>query len=304
VERNDEHTIRSGYLAVGDGHELFYELWGNPNGHDVLFFHGGPGYRYTQADKQLFDPKIHRVTFYDQRGAGQSRYKDPFKSNNTGKLIADVDKLRQHLDIRQASLVGGSWGSTMALLHAMTNTHLVNSIVLRAFFPANKECIEIIADKSNAGIVPDAYMKFINLVPRESRERAIAYYSRHLRSGTPAKQAALATAWQDLAMALGRIEAGTEDPDDHILHAAMTAYYAHNLCFLPDNYLYENAGRFAGMPIHIVHGTRDLLCPVSFARKFAELVPGTVLEEVDAGHSLQDQSMVNALKSSIEAAID
>ena len=59
-----------GMLDVGDGHHVYWELCGNPNGKPVVFLHGGPGGGCAPAQRRLFDPEKYRILLFDQRGCG------------------------------------------------------------------------------------------------------------------------------------------------------------------------------------------------------------------------------------------
>lgn len=303
MDRLDEHTIDSGFLPVGHGHEMFYEIWGKDDAPTILFFHGGPGYGYKAEDKTLFDPHNCRVIFFDQRGSGQSKFDDPFNGNTTENLLKDVELLRDHIGVQRAILMGGSWGTTLALLHAMNFPHLTSAVVLRAFFPGNRDCINEMTDRSNASIVPDAYLKFVGKVPRSARGDMIAFYAEALRTATPKERLAYAEAWQSLAVQLGRIPNPPGTGQHSVLHAAITAHYAHNNCFLPNNYLFGNAGRLDGIPIEIVHGTEDLLCPIKYARQFADQLENVDLVEVRAGHSAFEEEIFTSVRAAVDKAL-
>ena len=107
----------NGYLDVGDGHKIYYEQYGNPNGKPVLFLHGGPGAGFSNSHKGFFDPKLFRVIFFDQRGSGKSIPYAEIDNNNTKALLSDIECLRSLLNIDEWYLFGGSWGSTLALLY-------------------------------------------------------------------------------------------------------------------------------------------------------------------------------------------
>jgi hypothetical protein len=63
----------SGFLDVGDGHEVYWESCGNPAGIPALFLHGGPGSNCSAGQRRFFDPSLYRAVLFDQRGSGRSR---------------------------------------------------------------------------------------------------------------------------------------------------------------------------------------------------------------------------------------
>jgi proline iminopeptidase len=131
----------SGYLAVGDGHELFYEVSGNRNGEPALFLHGGPGGGCGAHTRQFFDPSFYRIVTFDQRGCHRSKpnaatdWEPAIHENNTQALVEDCEKLRKHLGVDVwYTVLGGSWGSTLGLALAQTYTSTIKHLVLRGVF--------------------------------------------------------------------------------------------------------------------------------------------------------------------------
>jgi proline iminopeptidase len=109
-----------GMLEVGDGQLLHWEVVGDPAGVPAVALHGGPGTGTSPLYASLFDPTRYRVVLFDQRGCGRSRPHagDPDTSlaaNTTAHLVADIERLRVHLDIDRWVVLGLSWGSTLGL---------------------------------------------------------------------------------------------------------------------------------------------------------------------------------------------
>ena len=122
-------------LDVGDGNLLYWETCGNPRGKPAVVLHGGPGSGCTRWHRRLFDPDIYRIVLFDQRNCGRSTPPasaptTDLTNNKTPNLIADIEQLRQHLNIDRWMLLGGSWGSTLALAYAETHPKKVTEIVL------------------------------------------------------------------------------------------------------------------------------------------------------------------------------
>src|SRR2546421_7571782 len=108
----------TGRLAVGHGHELYYEQSGNPLGKPAVFLHGGPGSGTEPQQRRFFDPRAYRIVLFDQRGCGKSTPYASLEHNTTWDLVSDLEKLREHLKIDRWLVFGGSWGSTLALAYA------------------------------------------------------------------------------------------------------------------------------------------------------------------------------------------
>ena len=127
-----------GMLDVGDGHRVYWEVSGNPDGKPVVFLHGGPGGGTSPLQRRLFDPAAYRIVLFDQRGCGRSTphvaTREPDEHNTTWHLVADMEALREHLGIERWQLFGGSWGATLALAYAQTHPERVTEIILRGVF--------------------------------------------------------------------------------------------------------------------------------------------------------------------------
>jgi proline iminopeptidase len=89
------------YLAVSSLHRLYFEQCGNPHGIPVLFVHGGPGGGCEPIHRRYFDPETYHIILFDQRGAGRSRPLAELTENTTPHLIADIERLREHLRIER-----------------------------------------------------------------------------------------------------------------------------------------------------------------------------------------------------------
>ena len=126
-------------LEVGDEHQIYVEQCGNPLGQPVLFVHGGPGGGCSANDRRFFDPEQYRIILFDQRACGRSLPHGTLDHNDTQHLVADIEKIRQHLDISRWHLFGGSWGSTLSLVYAQAHPEHVISLVLRGIFLARPE---------------------------------------------------------------------------------------------------------------------------------------------------------------------
>ena len=131
---NSIEPYQKGFLDVGDGHQLYWEVSGNPQGTPIVFLHGGPGAGTQGLFRRFFDPEKWRIVLFDQRGCGLSQPTAGIAANTTPHLIADMETLRRHLDIPAWALFGGSWGSTLALAYAQAHPDRALGLVLR-FFP-------------------------------------------------------------------------------------------------------------------------------------------------------------------------
>ncbi|KAJ0078358.1 hypothetical protein Patl1_37258 [Pistacia atlantica] len=145
----------SGFLKVSDIHTIYWEQSGNPNGHPVVFLHGGPGGGTAPSNRRFFDPEFYRIVLFDQRGAGKSTPHACLVENTTWDLISDIEKLRQHLEIPEWQVFGGSWGSTLSLAYSQSHPDKVTGMVLRGIFLLRKKEIDWFYEGGAAAIYPD-----------------------------------------------------------------------------------------------------------------------------------------------------
>ena len=191
----DIEPFDHGMLPVGDGHTLYYEQCGNPHGKPVVFLHGGPGAGCNAKSRRFFDPKHYRIVLFDQRGSGRSKPHAELKDNTTWDLVADIERLREHLGIDRWQVFGGSWGSTLALAYAQTHPDRVSELVLRGIFLLRRSEIEWFYQKGCDAIYPDALEPYLAHIPPNERGDLIAAYHQRLTSDDPTVRLAAAKTW-------------------------------------------------------------------------------------------------------------
>jgi proline iminopeptidase len=295
----------SGWLEVGDGHEIYWESCGHPGAPVALFLHGGPGAGCTADDRRWFDAQRWRVVLFDQRGAGRSRVlggADPLHANTTPHLLADIEALRQHLGVGRWLLFGGSWGATLALAYAEAHPQRVSGLVLRGVFLATQaERCWLYGRQGAARAHPAAWQRLWEGAGAPDGPRLRD--AMHERLQDPAHAGTAAAAWWRWEQDLMAIE--TSDPTPHrvpddaarLLSAArIGVHYARHGWFLREGQLLDGAGRLRGLPGIIVQGLRDLVTPAPFARALARAWPDARLCEVAAaGHASSHPAIARKL---------
>ncbi|MFT3799780.1 MAG: alpha/beta fold hydrolase [Burkholderiaceae bacterium] len=121
-------------LRVDALHRIAWRDLGATDGECWLLLHGGPGGACQPGMLQPFDLARQRVIAADQRGAGASRPRGRIQNNHTAALVADLERLREHLGVQRWSLLAGSWGTVVALTYAAQHPHRVERLVLRGAF--------------------------------------------------------------------------------------------------------------------------------------------------------------------------
>lgn len=256
------------YLNVGDGHQLHYELQGDLAAEvPLLFVHGGPGVGVRADDKQLFAKLQRPVIYYDQRGCGNSKFEQRLTGNTTEHLIADIELLRRTLGVEQLILVGGSWGSTLSLLYAIRYPQHVVRMVLWGIFLCRQQELDWFYLHGANQLYPEEYQRFIQQVDYASDP--VAAYFEKLSSASQQQQAAASWArWEAVNSFLTPDEAQIErfsETDNCLPMALLESYYFKQQAFLPPDYILRNSMRLQAIPVDIVQGRYDTICPCDAA---------------------------------------
>lgn len=289
-------------LEVGDGHLVYVEQSGNPEGIPVVVCHGGPGGGSSPMMRRYFDPKVYRIVLFDQRGCGQSTPHASVEANTTWHLVADMELIRETLGIDKWVLFGGSWGATLALIYAQAHPDRVMHMVLRGVFLATRPELEWFYGGGAGFFFPELWDRFIRIIPREERGDLIAAYHRRLFSGELSEEIRYARAWSAWETALASVEnrgvGGTGGPADYArAFARLENHYFTNNAFLgEDQQILSNMDRIRGIGGTIVQGRFDMICPPKSAYLLSQSWPVADLRMVHhAGHALSEPRITEEL---------
>lgn len=285
---------RSFHLDVGDGHLIYVEECGNPAGVPIVFVHGGPGGGISGLQRRFFDPTRFRIILFDQRGCGRSQPHASLHNNTSQHLVADMEKIRRYIGLDKWVLFGGSWGSTLSILYAETHPERCLSLILRGVFLATREELDWFYGGGTGAIFPESWHDFVSLVPENERSDLIgAYYKRLTVPEFEKERLIFAKAWSlwegstvslipDIREARQSI-----DPNFALAFARIEAHYFINNCFMRDNnQLLSDAYKIGDIPVHIVQGRYDAICPPLSAYKLDQHLGNCQLTIVPAaGHS-------------------
>jgi proline iminopeptidase len=295
--------FETGRLAVGDGHELYFEVCGNPEGKPVVFLHGGPGAGCSPKARRFFDPARYRIVLFDQRGCGRSTPHASLHANTTWHLVADIEVLRRHLGIERWQVFGGSWGSTLALAYAQTHPERVTELVLRGIFMLRRWELEWFYQAGADALFPDAFDDYLAAIPPVERGDLMSAYYRRLTSDNAEIRLAAAKAWSVweartsfLLQDPAHIEAAAGDVFAEAFARIECHYFVHGGFFDRDDQLLANAYRLRNIPAVIVQGRYDVVCPARSAWDLHQAWPQSQLRIVpDAGHSGFEPGIVHEL---------
>lgn len=299
---------RSGHLPVGEGHQLYFEECGHAGGQPVVFLHGGPGSGCIAAHRRFFDPAHYRAILLDQRGCGRSRPAGGLEANTTAHLVEDLESLREHLGLQRWLVFGGSWGSTLALAYARRYPQRVQALVLRGVFMARVREVESFAYNLRS-FLPQAWQAlaapFGIADEQAARDFDLATHcARTVLRGAPDAARAIAGAWLQLeseAMAM-TVSGATPGPSGDPLNPRTYVYmhYLANRFFLRDGELLEGLDVLREIPLHIVQGALDPVCPPISAWELAQKLPHARLQMLpQTGHGAFEPAMSSALVSAL-----
>jgi proline iminopeptidase len=294
---------RTGRLAVGDGHELYFEESGNPTGKPVVFLHGGPGGGSEPKQRRFFDPAVYRIVLFDQRGCGKSTPFASLEHNTTWHLVADTEKLRVHLGIEKWQVFGGSWGSTLALAYAQTHPERVTELVLRGIFLLRKWEIDWFYQDGASHLYPDAWEPYVAAIPPEERGDLLQAYHRRLTSDDVAVRTEAAKAWSlwegrtsYLLPNEGYISRTGEDEFATAFARIECHYFVHGGWFDQGRGLLENVAKIRHLPTVIVQGRYDVVCPMESAWALHRAFPEADLRiSPDSGHAAHEPGNLHEL---------
>lgn len=293
---------RTGQFDVGDGHILYFELCGNPDGKPVIFLHGGPGSGCNPSHRRLFDPDRYNVLLFDQRGCGRSSPLGALHANTTQHLVEDVERLRRMAGFGKAMLFGGSWGSTLALAYAQAYPTHVSEMILRGIFTGRREELDWYYRNGASRLFPDEWERFLAPLDEAGRADPIAAYRLLLLHPDRNVRSRAARAWTDwegrtVSMRTLHDVAGGFGASDHAIAFARIEnhFFVHDL-WLEEGQLIRDAGRLAGIPGVIVQGRYDVVTPPKTAWDLHKAWPGSELQIVeDAGHAYSEPGTLDRL---------
>jgi len=297
----------TGMLDVGDNQTLYWEASGNPDGKPAVYLHGGPGGASGPDQRRVFDPAKYRIILFDQRGCGLST---PHASqpdvdlavNTTWTLVADLEKLREHLGIDRWLVCGGSWGSTLALAYAETHPDTVTELVVRGIFTLRPIELDWFYEGGAAAIYPDLWEAFLAPVPENERGHLIEAYGRLLHDPDQfvRERAGVAWAtWESSTITLLQEPdkiAHFSDPAFAVAFARIENHFFANRGWFTPNQLIENASRLADIPGVIVQGRYDMCTPAFTAWDLHKNWPEAEFHMIpDAGHAFDQPGILDAI---------
>ncbi len=292
-----------GHMDAGHGHQVYWELCGNPDGRPVVFLHGGPGAGCSPAHRRLFDPERYKILLFDQRGCGRSTPSACIEHNTTWDLVADIERLRSEvLGAGQMVVFGGSWGSTLALAYAQAHPDRVRALIVRGIFLLRRAELLWFYQEGASWLFPDLWEQYQAPIPEAERGDMMAAYRLRLTGEDPQARLAAAHAWTQWESNTITLLPDAAHQQAHTGDAAALAFarienhYFVNAGFMDEGQLLRDAHRLAGIPGVIVQGRYDVCTPARSAWELHKAWPGADFHLVpDAGHAFDEPGILAQL---------
>lgn len=286
-------------FPVEQGHVLYVEECGNPQGIPVVFLHGGPGSHCKLYHRSFFNPQQYRIILFDQRGAGRSKPTASLVNNTTQDLLNDMEKLRKQLKIEKWVIFGNSWGTTLGLLYAQRHPNQVLGLILRGTFLARERDLHwFYGDGGVNRLFPGQWQAFMQFLPKGHWDTPLAYFYNQLINTNNAQKMALIWAnWTGCIVSHGQFPALTECTEEMLNEIRIECHYAFNHFFLKENQIIAEIASLDNIPGILIHGQEDLVCPLENAFALQEVWLNSELHVLPkSGHlASHDDDMLRAV---------
>ena len=295
--------FNSGYMER-DGHQIYYEQCGNPNGKPAVFLHGGPGGGGSIAVRRFFNPEKYNIVIFDQRGCGRSKPHGCLDNNTTWDLVDDIEALKNMLEINNWLVFGGSWGSTLSLAYSQTYPKSVSEMVLRGIFMLRKKELDWFYQEGASNIFPEAWEKFLEPIDIDQRNNLMAAYYKIFKSDDEKKKLSAAIAWSRWEGSTSSLSYNPDmansfsNPKFALAFALIENHYFVNKGFLEDeNQLIETGiDIIRHIPTTIVQGRYDIVCPMATAWELSKNWPeAKLIIAPSSGHTAFEKEITHEL---------
>ena len=295
--------FNSGFMER-DGHQIYYEQCGNPNGKPAVFLHGGPGGGGSTTVRRFFDPKKYHIVIFDQRGCGRSKPHGCLEKNTTWDLVEDIETLKKILGFKKWLVFGGSWGSTLSLAYSQTYPTSVSEMVLRGIFMLRKKELDWFYQEGASNIFPEAWEKFLEPIDENQRDDLMSAYHKIFKSDNEEKKLAAAIAWSRWEGSTSSLSYNPDmadsfsNPHFALAFALIENHYFVNKGFLEhENQLIESGiDIIRNIPTTIVQGRYDIVCPMTTAWELSKNWPeAKLIVAPSSGHTAFEKEITSEL---------
>lgn len=290
----DIEPYDTGYLDVSNEDSIYYEQSGNKKGIPVFYLHGGPGDGADPKHRKYFNPDKYRIVIHDQRGSGRSKPLGQLKTNTTNQLVDDIEKLRSFLEIEQFVLVGGSWGSTLALNYAIKYSQRVSKLVLWSIALFSNDEYSWTLERGANILFPDLWEKYADNSNLDLLEK---YYKDIFSDDLEIRNKAIAAKlnWDlgILSLAPSGIKVDPQSLSPHMVAAVqISMHYFKNKGFMAEDFILKNVKVLEDIETHLIQGRYDMLTPAIAAWRLHKVLPKSTLKMVTAGHRTSESEIL------------
>ncbi|MFC1790279.1 prolyl aminopeptidase [Patescibacteria group bacterium] len=293
---------REDFLVVSKRHKIYFEESGNRKGKPVLFLHGGPGFGTTPEDRRFFDPVRYRIIMFDQRGSGKSLPQGELEGNTTQHLVEDIESLRKHLAVNKWVVLGGSWGSTLALVYAEAFPERVSGLILRSVFTMRDWEMDWYFREGVNRIFPDYWAPLVESLGKRGKEDVLKSLFEQLGNDSETIRARVISLFDALFFKTTDINSRKPIvPNENISPIVFSAYkillyYFVNQGFLKKDQILKEVNKIKKIPTMIIHGRGDMVCPLGAAWDLHRCLSKSNLEIIPgAGHGTRNLLMRKAI---------
>jgi proline iminopeptidase len=306
----ETQPFKTGYLPEQDGHAVYFEECGRPNGKPCVVLHGGPGGAINPTMRRYFDPSRWHMVLFDQRGCGRSTPTASLEHNTTWALIEDIERLRIASGFEKWTVFGGSWGSTLALAYAIAHPDRVEALILRGIFTGSKRELNWFYQDGASMLFPDVWARYVANIPPEERGDLMQAFHKRLTSTDKVVQAQAAADWSQWEGDTLSIRGPVDRPDKFndsafaVAFARIECHYFVNGCFFEnDQWIQDNIANIRHIPAWIVQGRYDVVTPLETAWGLKSQWPEAHFDLIwDAGHASTEPGTIDALVRATDAA--
>ena len=299
------------FLDTGSQHQVYVEQSGNPDGVPVVFLHGGPCSGTRPGQRCFFDPEKYHIILFDQRGCGLSVPFGELDGNTTQDLIEDMERIRKHLNIQQWLLFSGSWGSTLALLYAQQHANHVSAMVIRGVFLARQKDMDWFIDDGVGRIYPEKWQQLVNSIPEQKQGPLVNGLYSAVFGDNQLNQRRATKAWMEWGGQVALLQDYQEDEKPApiskkmVQQVQMEMHYAKNKYFIDENQVLNHCDDLQNIPTVIVHGRKDLVCPIEAALSLSKVMPNAEFIVLpNAGHIASGDEMIDALVDATDRLVE
>jgi proline iminopeptidase len=292
----------TGMLDTQDGHQIYWELCGNPEGAPVVFLHGGPGGGCSPSHRRLFDPQKYNILLFDQRGCGRSTPHADLTNNTTWHLVSDIERLRSLLKIDSWVVFGGSWGSALALAYAEKHPNRVKALILRGIFTLRQMELDWYYQSGASYFFPEKFAILQSPLSESDCKNMISSYNRLLTGDDEAARLEAARIWSvwegetTTLLPNAANAAHFDDPYFALAFARIENHYFINKGWMEEGQLIRDAVRLQGIPGVMVQGRYDMACPPVTAYDLSRIwTEGQLIMVEDAGHAYNEPGILHHL---------